>query len=86
VAIEAENWLQHKRYNFLDLLNAARTLLREQAPTCEKIEDVLRQIYWSITYLSEAKKKYEIFHSQFVQLTDKAQQHFTAIGPLCRAL
>lgn len=77
IAYEADSWVRDDHENFEEFLfglsiNGNRTI--------EVSQEGINSLYWCIRYISEAMKKYVIFHEKFGILKDKVRNRFIRQG------
>lgn len=73
VAVEAHNWVSQKDANFFDILLEIKNNLY----MTNKISSIaLTSLYWCIIYISEARKKYNIFHREYEKLVNEIRKAF----------
>lgn len=77
VAVEAHNWISNKDANFFDILSEIKHNLYMTNKISSK---ALISLYWCIIYISEARKKYNIFHREFGKLVDEIKKEFEKQG------
>jgi hypothetical protein len=77
VAFEAHSWVGHRAGNFEKFLAEARNLV-EGASNAGPL--AMASLYWCIRFISEAKKKYDIFYRQFDVLRKDLQKAFLKVG------
>ncbi len=78
IAFEVWGWSDYREPSFGSFLDGiVRTMAEQEPPGIE----VLRSLYWSIRYVSEAWKKYRIFQKDYAKLKKKLERAFCSIGP-----
>lgn len=78
VAVEAHSWMSHGKGDFPHFVAAI-------TPTTYGVEaqvshGALLELYWCIQYLTEAIKKWEVFHRRFASLEKRLREAFSRQG------
>lgn len=78
VAFEAHSWVGHDRGNFQRVLSGIRLSTDKSS---EVTPDAISSLYWCTRYISEAWKKYHVFHRKFDTLLNRLRKAFARQGP-----
>ena len=76
VAVEAHSWVSHSKGDFPHFVAAIADGVGSQIS-----HDVLFELYWCIQYLTEAIKKWKVFHHKFSDLEKRLSKAFSRQGP-----
>lgn len=77
VALEAHSWASHSRADFPHFLALIATLKQGISAS----DQAIGQLYWSVEYIAESLKKWNVFHRHFQTLEAKVKTAFRRQGP-----